>query len=393
MLTRRRLLILGAATTAAAIAPRPFLASEPHHLTGKIHSAVRSALAYLIDRQHEDGSWRSQIYGPFKDGPSLTSLIAATLASLQHRADCHAAWSSATKYLAALAPHESTSAPQAELTYPAYTAAGAILAMASHSEFNSARHSWLHYLRYLQLTEQHGWQPSDISFGGWSYAPTGLQPINGIPATPLAVPNLSATTFALNALRSAGIQTSDPAIQKTQTFIERCQNWSDNPTRSSPRFNDGGFHFLLDDPQRNKAGETGKDATGKTRYASYGSATADGLHALIACGLPPDHPRRIAAQNWLRNNFSATQHPGNYSPAREHLRPTLYYYYCYSASRALSFDHGSAGKLATLAANLISLQRHDGSWSNPALDVREDDPLVATPLAIQALLACSEANS
>ncbi len=388
MFTRRRLLMLSAATTAAVVVPRQFLASEPHHLAEKIRSAVRSAIAYLIDRQHNDGSWRSQIYGPFKDGPSLTSLIAATLAPLQHRADCHAAWLRATQYLATLAPTKQAINAQPELTYPAYTAAGAIIAMANHSELNTARNNWLHYLRALQLTEQHGWQPSDNSFGGWSYAPTGLEPINGLPATPLAVPNLSATVFALDALRAAGVNKCDPAIQNALTFIQRCQNWSDNPPQEDKQFDDGGFHFLIDDPQRNKAGEVGKDTTRKTRYASYGSATADGLRALIACGLPPDHPRRVAAQNWLHRHFSSTDHPGGYSPAREHLRPTLYYYYCYSASRALSPDRPSADKLTALAANLISLQRPGGSWSNPAVDVREDDPLVATPLAIQALCHC-----
>jgi squalene-hopene/tetraprenyl-beta-curcumene cyclase len=388
MSTRRQFLRSFLSTAVLPLALRLSLANE-QTLSNSIAHSLTAANNFLTKHQLPDGSWRSQIYGPFKDGQSLTSLIAATLAPLHHRTDCQPAWSRATNYLAAVAPTEqATTNP--ELTYPAYTAAGAILAMANHSEFNTARDNWLHYLRSLQLTEQHGWQPSDNSHGGWGYASAGLQPINGIPATPLAVPNLSATAFALESLRSAGVQTCDPAIQKALTFVNRCQNWSDHPTQQDKHFDDGGFRFLLDDPQRNKAGKLGTDAAGKPRYASYGSATADGLRSLIACGLPADHPRRLAAQNWLHNHFSATDHPGSYAPNREHLRPTLYYYYCYSASRALAFDRAFAAKLEALATNLISLQRPDGSWLNPAVDVREDDPLVATPLAIQALLACSQ---
>jgi hypothetical protein len=37
---------------------------------------------------------------------------------------------------------------------------------------------------------------------------------------------------------------------------------------------------------------------------------------------------------------------------------------------------------------LLKRQRDDGSWSNPAVLVREDDPLVATSLAMRALADC-----
>jgi hypothetical protein len=43
-----------------------------------------------------------------------------------------------------------------------------------------------------------------------------------------------------------------------------------------------------------------------------------------------------------------------------------------------------------LAAALIERQRFDGSWANAAVDVREDDPLVATSLAVISLSTCSD---
>jgi hypothetical protein len=38
-----------------------------------------------------------------------------------------------------------------------------------------------------------------------------------------------------------------------------------------------------------------------------------------------------------------------------------------------------------LAEELLKRQRADGAWVNPAVLVREDDPLVATPFAMAAL--------
>ena len=41
-----------------------------------------------------------------------------------------------------------------------------------------------------------------------------------------------------------------------------------------------------------------------------------------------------------------------------------------------------------LADALLRRQQPDGSWVNDAEQVREDDPLVATPLAMAALAVC-----
>ena len=38
---------------------------------------------------------------------------------------------------------------------------------------------------------------------------------------------------------------------------------------------------------------------GVLRYHSYGSPTADGVRALVRCGLAHDHPRVLAARAWL----------------------------------------------------------------------------------------------
>jgi rhamnogalacturonyl hydrolase YesR len=48
----------------------------------------------------------------------------------------------------------------------------------------------------------------------------------------------------------------------------------------------------------------------------------------------------------------------------------------------------SRARARELADALIRRQRDDGSWMNRFTDGREDDPLVATPMAADALLNC-----
>jgi hypothetical protein len=392
MLTRRRFLICSAAVASTAITLKKSFSDESKHLRDKTNEAIHAAVKYLLERQCVDGAWRSEIYGPLKDGPALTSLIAATLTPIRHRDDCDIGWSKGARYLSNLVSRgEHAEDALADLSYPVYVAAGAVVALLEQPEFRDSRDYWLEHLRSLQLTEQHGWRPSDLAYGGWSYASAGLEPINGSPATPIAVPNLSATVYALDALCAAGVSTCDPAIQKARRFVERCQNWPDDDAQCDPHLDDGGFHFILGDAQRNKAGEVGTDALGRARFASYGSATADGLRALRDCGLSENHRRCHAAGDWLKRNFSADHHPGGYARDREHLRPALYYYYCASAAHALPTSVDAPVNLRQMAAALVGRQRHDGSWANSAVDVREDDPLVATPLAVQALIHCQNA--
>ena len=388
MVNRRHFLRAFAAATLGMTLPRKSSATTSA-LDRRIREAINNAVKYLTDHQSSDGAWRSEIYGPFKDGPSLTSLIAATLAPLKNIPKANSAYRDSARYLAALvSPAGQLESIAHSLTYPAYTAAGTVLALTGHSAFQKEQQAWLSYLRTLQLADELGWHPSDHAYGGWGYAATNLQPVNGAPATPLAVPNLSATVFALSALHAAGVSPVDPAIRRARVFVERCQNFCDDLASAEERFDDGGFYFLLEDPQRNKAGEVGLDGAGRQRFASYGSATADGLRALAYCGCDENHPRRRVAQSWLERNFSAEQHPGAYQPNREHLRPTLFYYYAASLSRAFRLTDRLRHRAPKLASSILSRQLTNGSWVNTAVDVREDDPLVATPLAIQALHNC-----
>jgi len=394
MLTRRKFTSGCLALTASAFAaPRRSPGETLKRVGTLIDEAVGRAVGFLMSKQGADGGWRSEVYGPLKDGPSLTGFIAAALSGIDMPA-VDSPLRKAIAYLDAMAPHDPASGLET-IAYPVYAAAGAVTALGRRPNMMSAAggDSWTTYLRRQQLFDLHGWQQSEDSYGGWSFAHEPLNPIEGKPHSPLAAPNLSATVFALEALRAAGCGSEDGAIKMARIFVQRCQNWCDDDSAREARFDDGGFLFLHDDATRNKAGEAGIDKAGRVRYVSYGSTTADGLRALLACGLPTDHPRVCAARRWLVTNFSAEKHPGGYPADREFLRQSLYYYYCASAAEALRIasttdDNCGCSWAFRFTEALVSRQRPDGCWVNSAVDVREDDPLVATPLAISALSSC-----
>src|SRR5205807_2342203 len=79
----------------------------------------------------------------------------------------------------------------------------------------------------------------------------------------------------------------------------------------------------------------------------------------------------------IADHFTAGHNPGDFVPANEDIRDATYFYYCRGVSELLT----SSTQARELIDELIRRQRDDGSWANRFTDGREDDPLVATPMA------------
>lgn len=364
-----------------------------------VDAALEKAARYLISKQSPDGAWRSETYGAMRDGPSLTPLVMSALLFLpQGGAEGQAALRKGAAYLAGFVGDDGRlKVRDRELLFPVYTAASSarVLVLVDPSPQNlRARQAWLGYLRQRQLNESLGWRPGDQEYGGWGYSlDVPRKPAAGGPKELLHESNLAATVFALAALRSAKVPGDDPAYSQALVFVKRCQNFSEDTAGGDPRFDDGGFFFIPDDAAQNKAGPAGADRSGRQRFHSYGTMTADGLRALLRCGLAPDHPRVTAARDWLTKNFSAAHNPGAFSGERAVLRDATWYYWTWAASHAflaLRIDRFTSrdGPVAwpeAFAVQLLQRQRADGSWTNRFTDAKEDDPLVATAWAAAAL--------
>jgi squalene-hopene/tetraprenyl-beta-curcumene cyclase len=362
----------------------------------RAEEALAMARGYLVSRQTVDGSWRSDTYSSFRDGASLTPLVLLALFDPNAPAGQSAAFAHGVEYLSNLVrPDGTIDVGQFGLSYPVYTAALAVrvLSLPGLGRHRAARDAWLADLRRRQLDETLGWSPEDAAYGGWGYChavPKKPKPGEFVPQ--LLESNLSATVFALDALRAASVPADDPAYRKALVFVSRCQNFADDPAGADPAFDDGGFHFIYDDPARNKAGPAGRDRHGRLRFRSYGSTTADGYRALRLCGLPADHARARAAQAWLDQHVQGPGHAGNYPPERAGDRGALHYYFGWSLAHSLGLLPADAARrlAAQTISGLCTSQLPDGRWTNTAKAVREDDPVLATALAAGALEVCGE---
>lgn len=365
----------------------------------RLDAAITKAARYLVSKQSPDGAWRSETYGAMRDGPALTPLVMSALLFLpQSGTEGQAALRKGADYLAGFVSDDGKlRRGERELLFPVYTAASASRVVAiveRNPRYLRAQDAWLAYLRGRQLNEALGWNPSDPEYGGWGYS-LGVprKPESGKPKELLHESNLAATVFAVAALRSAKVPASDPVYAQALVLVKRCQNFSDNPAAGDPKFDDGGFFFMPGDAAQNKAGQAGTDRFARTRFRSYGTMTADGLRALLRCGLAEDHPRVVAARKWLVRNFSAAHNPGDFPADRAVLQDATYYYWVWAASHAflalrmerIETRDGPVAWPGAFARELLARQRADGSWVNRFTDAKEDDPLVATPWAAAAL--------
>ncbi len=376
---------------------RPAAAHED--IVQRIDASLARAAAFLVAAQSPDGAWRSETYGMFREGVTLTPYVMSTLFFLEHGGpEARTAFRKGTARLVAMVDDDGRVDPGPHgLLFPVLTAtmASRVVVLGTKDDpHKRARDAFLALARGRQLTEHLGWSRDDPAYGGWGFslAPP-RKPEPGRLRERFFESNMVATVFGIAAMRSARVPLSDPAWKKALVFVRHCQNFADDPDGADARFDDGGFFFIPEDELQNKAGGAGSDRHGRRRFHSYGTMTADGLRALLQCGLEQDHPRVVAARKWLERNFSASENPGTFNKDREVLRNATYYYWVWAVAHAftragvdeLSRDGKTVRWADELAAELVGRQRADGSWTNGYTDAREDDPLVATPWAAAAL--------
>lgn len=309
-------------------------------------------IGWLLAHQSPDGSWRSARYGAFRDGRALTPLVLRALSSCEGNEN---ACKRACDWLLA----------QGSSLFDAYP-----VHLSSEILGSLPRCPVLQPLAEVARTRLLSLQCPRT--GGWSYAHTP-PPAEG-ELSPMHQANLAATTMAVEGLRAAGLKAGDAAIRRALPFVGSCQNQA----TGERAFDDGGFFEMPDDPARNKAGSAGVDVSGKTRYRSYASATADGLRAMLLCGEDPRSERVVAAVEWLKR-FRWRVEGGKDSPA------DLSYYTARSIARCEVLCPGVVEVAEGLPKLLTEAQETDGSWCNTAGEMREDCPVVATALALGAV--------
>ncbi|MGE3640932.1 MAG: hypothetical protein AB7G28_20415 [Pirellulales bacterium] len=331
---------------------------------------------WLASQQEDDGCWRSKTYGQMQSGVGNTALVldALTRMKAEWRESHQAAIGRGFAFLLANLDDDGyISAPRHSADYPTYATALLLSAVERvHPErWQAERRQMRHYLLQVQRRES-----KDANYyGGWSQV--GGEPEDSGAKVNV---NISVSRFVAEALAHKGgvpTDTSDAA----QRFLERCRNPDD-----------GGYFFVpaADDPL-NKAGVGPTGAA-----ASYGTATADAVLALLAWGVSPDDPQLCAAVHWLQSQRSLDIVPG-FSSSRPRVvgaEQALVFYYWAAVARVMARfpDSPLAARRAELRGIVVRHQQPDGTWRNANGLMREDDPLIATSLAVTALTALDDVS-
>ncbi len=354
--------------TLAAFLSQSSVAAEPTS-RDQYEGVVRKAIAYLVTKgRAEDGSFSSEL------GPAVTALT--TTALLRHgRSADEPTVAASLAYLRSFV-QEDGGIYESGTYYRNYETSVAVVCFASANK--DGRYDKLladadRFLKGLQWDEDEELNRSDTAYGGAGYGRHGR-------------PDLSNTTFLVDALVAAGNEADSEALQRALLFVSRCQNLetSYNTTPFAAKNPDGGFYYT---PAAGGTSQAGETPDGGLR--SYGSMTYAGLKSMIYAGVGSDDPRVQAAVKWIRKHYNLDANPGMGEAG-------LYYYYhtFAKALAAIEFDtiQDDTGKVhdwrAELIAELAGRQRADGSWFNENDRWFESDPNLVTAYSLLALSYC-----
>jgi hypothetical protein len=234
------------------------------------------------------------------------------------------------------------------------------------------------YLLESQIDQAEGYAPDAPDFGGWDLEGSSRGPRSSTGT------NISVGATVSEALSMRSRDQANAALDAYRDWLDKCHNLP----------GDGGFFFHA---QRghdgNKAGwasEAGR--IDLMRPLSYGSATADGLRGLKACGADPQSEPFRAGIEWLQTRSVFDRVPGFESSPDNSWSEGLLFYYWYALAKSMEsmpreFRPAIAGQVRR---ELLRRQTTEGFWQNASSRMREDDPLIATSFAIITLAILDE---
>ncbi len=331
--------------------------------------AVDRAIAFLRDKaQAPDGSYAAA------SGPGVTAVVTAAI--LRHgRTPSDPLVAKSLTYLKGFVQPDGA----VSLKDSMYRNYETSLALVCFSEANrDGRYTKLiknaeKFLKDNQWTEAQGQDPSSPNYGGAGYGHSKR-------------PDLSNTSFLVDALHAAGAGPNDEAMQKALIFVSRCQNLESehNTLPFAAKNPDGGFYYT---PAAGGVSMAGKTSDGGLR--SYGSMTYSGLKSMLYAGVGPDDPRVKAAVKWIQQHYDVANNPGMGMSG-------LYYYYHVFAKaldaagmkQVVGNDNIKHDWRHDLRSELFKRQRPDGSWVNQSSRFMEDEPSLVTGYALLALSYC-----
>ncbi len=360
----------------AVVLPAAAAEEDLVRLDADAQRAASEGRRWLLKQQSKDGGWHSQTYGSLKDGAAVTMLALYAISQLPvvEGGEDQAA---IDRGLAFVEPGRklregAVASPDGSFDYPTYaTALWLQTRRYTNRKMDASDEEALAWLLAAQLTERRGFQPQDQAYGGWDLL--GEKDATGITTGS----NVSVTRFVLEALQPFhDRQDVIEARKKARIWLDRCLDQGTG----------GGFAFSPESAEHlHKAGMTEDKLP---RAVSYGTTTADGLRGMLLAGVDSANKKLEGPISWLAKNTAVEVVPGF-----EQLSPEvgwqrgLRFYYAETLSAVISElpQPERDRRRIELYKSLLQAQQKDGSWKNDSARMREDDPLIATPLAILAL--------
>ncbi len=339
-------------------------------------TAVQRGIDYLRHQgQADDGSFSSQT------GSAVTALVITAILENRPQAISDPMITRAFQYLESNIRDDGGIYSLGSM-YRNYETSLAVLAFKRGNEngrYDPILNNADRFLRGIQWTEDQGVDPSNPAYGGAGYGTHKR-------------PDLSNTSFMIEALRELGAAEDDEAIQKALVFVSRTQNLESaaNDTPFAARVDDGGFYYT---PAAGGQSQAGQTPGGGLR--SYGSMTYAGLKSMIYAGVESDDPRVQAALKFIQDNYSVEINPGMGTAG-------LFYYY-HTFAKALDVAEIKTLEIrggeqrdwrGELTAMLLKHQQPSGAWLNVANERwMEGDVNLVTAYALLALARSAENGS
>lgn len=357
---------------------------------GKYPAALemqQKAQTFLWSRQAETGGWHSETHRIMKGGQALTPFILYTLLESDPVLASHA--SQVERGLEFVRRNTNAEgvlgfADPVIVEYPNYATSYALRLLVQYGSADDEAmiDSMRQYLEGQQFNRARGMTRAHPAFGGWGFGERGL------PAGHVGYVDLSHTRRVLQALHSLG-EIDAARIEDVRRFLSRLQKYNAEDEQASDTLSgfDGGFYYSPVVFLANKGGVLARGHDDDTPvFRSYATATCDGILALLATGAGPDDPRLKEALTWLRHHPDLA-YPGGIphdGPAGWHRVMQLYHL----AVRAEVY-HATGwpeGAREEMVQHLKRYHRADGAFVNvEGSPNKEDDPLLATTLALTAL--------
>lgn len=354
---------------------------------------LSGACSYLWQQQQKDGSWRSQNHKVLSSGQALTPFILWSLLQVPdslYSKDPHRI-NRGIQYIRDQIDSNGVLgyADPDLLEYPNYANAYALMVFSLYGEDqDQARIQKLQqHLLDQQFTEARGIFEDDWVFGGWGFGEMNMQHGES------GQVDLSHTRRVLQALISSGYP-RDSLKHSAGDFLDLLQKKYRKERIQPAVINelhmaefDGGFYYS---PVVWGANKGGQDVQGQFR--SYPTATCDGFLASNILGNAPGDQQ--AAMNWLVAHPSLFTWDGFSDQQAGVWSRAMQYYHLMVRSEAYTSGKYAGVWPESMKEWLLKEQQQDGSFSNPNGAIsKEDDPLMATSMAVVTLLNCHRADN